>query len=82
MVLESETLGVKQAAVFYELLKNELEENEEVIIDFSVVERIDVSIIQILVAAGREARKREKILKLKAVSDSIKEQMNLCGLRT
>lgn len=82
MVLEEEILGVKQAAVFYELLKSEMEDEGEIIIDFTAVERIDISIIQILVAAGREMRNQGNMLKLKGVSETVKEQMSMCGLRT
>jgi len=82
MVLEEEMLGVKQAAVFYELLKSEMEKEGEIIIDFTAVERIDISIIQILVAAGREMQNQGNILKLKGVSETVKEQMSMCGLRT
>lgn len=82
MRLEEDILSVKQAAVFYELLKSEMDEEDKVIIDFTAVERVDISIIQILVAAGREMRNQGKILKLKGVSETVKEQMNMCGLRT
>ncbi len=85
MQIEEEVLNVKSAASFYSKIKDMIdseEENGDVIIDLSRVVRVDLSIIQIIIAASREARKRGKMLKLKAVSAPVKEQMNLCGLKT
>ncbi len=82
MIIEEEVLSVKHAAGFYSKIKKEIETESEIIIDLGRVERIDLSIIQIIIAAGREARALDKVLKLKSVSDDIKEQMSICGLRT
>jgi len=82
MVIEEESFGVKHAGSFYQALKKELDENEEIIIDFEQVKRIDLSVVQILISAGREARNIGKMIKLKAVSENIKNQMHICGLKT
>jgi anti-anti-sigma regulatory factor len=81
MVIEEEILNVKQAERIHRDFIRELDEKDEIIMDFSPVKRIDLSIAQLIIAAGREARKTGKVIRLKGVSDHVRWQMNVCGLR-
>ncbi len=82
MIIENDSIGVKYVKNFYSDLEEELNESEEVIVDFSSVKRIDLSVVQAIIVIGREAREKGKIVKLKSVSDDVKKQMQICGLKT
>ncbi len=79
--IKEETFGIKHARDFYNSLKDELIDNDEVVLDFAGVKRIDLSIAQIIIAAGRSARKNKKTIKLKSVSENLKYQMIIGGLK-
>ena len=81
MVIEEVNLGIKQSKKFHQMLNHEMDEYDEVIIDFSKVKRIDLSIVQVITAAGRDARKRGKVIMLKSASDDVKRQLKICGLK-
>jgi len=81
MILD-DNMGIKRIKIFYNELREELAGVDEITIDFSNLRRADLSLIQLIVAAGREARKKGKTIKLKYVSDIIKTQMSVCGLKT
>jgi anti-anti-sigma regulatory factor len=73
--------GIKNVKELHAALLDEFKNNDEVIIDFSEVERIDLSVAQLVIASGREARSRGKTTKLKAVPRSVKYQLQICGLK-
>jgi anti-anti-sigma factor len=81
MIILKEDISVKNVAQFYQDIKNEITNKEKVIIDFSSVKRIDLSIAQVIIAAGREAKETGKNVKLKSVSDAVKNQLQICGLK-
>lgn len=81
MLLLDEDVGIKQIKNLYELLTKELEAPGELVIDFSNVRRIDLSVAQLIIAAGRESAAKEKPVKLKAIPDDVKYQLQLCGLK-
>lgn len=80
MVISEESFGVKHAGRFFSELKDEYENNKEVTIDFSNVKRIDLSIVQIIIAAGRSAKRDGKRIRIKSLSEYVKKQMKICGL--
>ena len=82
MILVDPNISVKNISSFYNSLKKELSENDRVIIDFSNVRRVDLSVVQCIISAGRLARKQGKSVKIKGVSDIVRSQMQLCGLKT
>lgn len=81
MILLDEDVGIKQIKGLYELLKIELDEPGELVIDFSNVRRIDLSVAQLIIAAGRESAANDKPVKLKSIPDDVKYQLHLCGLK-
>ena len=77
----SEDVGVKNIKSFYLELKNVLESDEsEIILDFSEVRRVDLSLIQVIMAADRELKRQGKKITLKYISGDIKEQLYLTRL--
>lgn len=81
MIVKEENIGVKLSNEFYKTLREELKKKENVIIDFSSVKGIDLSIVQILTAAGREAKSMGKTVQLKAPSENVKNLLQICGLK-
>lgn len=81
MVIKQENLGVKNISSFYKSLKEEYMGNDEIVIDFKNVKRIDLSVVQVVVAAGRSGGKEGKQVKLKSLSDDVKNQIMLCGMK-
>jgi anti-anti-sigma regulatory factor len=82
MIVLDEDIGIKKVREFYNDLKEELSSGNEVVVDFSKVGRTDLSVIQVIIAAGREAKSKGKTIRLKKVSRDMKLQMQLCGLKT
>ena len=81
MVL-SENISVKNIKDFSLKLKDEISNSEgTVVLDFANVKRVDLSVVQVVLSAGRSARNESKAIKLKNVSDAVKNQMQLCGLK-
>ena len=81
-MLVSEDIGIKKIHDFYRDLASELNSSDEIVLDFVNVARVDLSVIQVIIAAGRKAREQGKTIKLKSVSEVIKQQMQVCGLKT
>jgi anti-anti-sigma regulatory factor len=81
MIVLDEDIGIKKIISFYNSLKREMEDEDEIIIDFSKVARIDLSVAQVVTAAGRSAKKLGKTIRLKSVGNTVKRQMQLCGLK-
>ncbi len=72
--------GVKNIRELHTTIGNAVKTNEEIILDFSRLKRLDLSLAQVLIAAGVEARLEKKILKLRSLSDDIRRQLALCGI--
>ena len=71
--------GIKNIKGFYEEIKKELKNNDQVVIDFSGVERIHLAIATVILSAYREGKKDKKIIKLKNISDVVRNQLYLAG---
>jgi anti-anti-sigma regulatory factor len=80
MKITDEECGVKKVKSLYNALKLELEKEPEIFVDFSAVRRVDLSVVQLIISAAREARLRGKTIKLKGVSDHVKQQFQTGGL--
>jgi anti-anti-sigma regulatory factor len=81
MKIQEENLTIKNSKKFYDDFAEEFKKGDEIVMDFSQVKRIDLSIVQIIVAAGRKARQEGKTIKLKSVLPEVKDQMMFCGLK-
>ena len=79
MLIElSEDVGIKNIKELYLQLKESIEE-EDIVLDFSKVRRVDLSLAQLLIAANRESQKQGKSMKLKFVSEHVRKQLFLSG---
>lgn len=76
-----EDIGIKKINSFKELLVETMKKNNEILLNFHKVRRLDLSVIQVIIAAMKEAKIKNKKLKLKGlVSVEIKKQFSICGL--
>jgi anti-anti-sigma regulatory factor len=55
-------------------------EKEDISIDFSSVSRLDLAVLQLIMAAVKSARQHGTKVKFKNVSESIRTQFELAGL--
>lgn len=81
MIVVREDVGIKSIRDFCREVVGALRDSDEVLLDFERVKRIDLSVAQVLLAAGRDARRQGKSIKLKNVSDHIRHQMHICGMK-
>ncbi len=75
-----EETGIKSIKRFYIDLIETLKQESELVLDFSRVKRIDLSLAQILMAARRLAKSDNKMLKLRNVSAEVRKQLQITGL--
>lgn len=76
----AENISIKNIKNFHGALTESLKSEDEVIVDFSDVDRVDLSVIQVLMSAQKYVRKNKKIFKLKGVSDNLKMQLYISGM--
>ncbi|HMB19860.1 MAG TPA: STAS domain-containing protein [Spirochaetota bacterium] len=72
--------GIKNISSLYEDIQGALSEGEELVLDFSDVQRVDLSVIQLIMSAQQHARKMESVIKIKNVSGDVREQLFIGGL--
>jgi anti-anti-sigma regulatory factor len=75
-----EDVSVKKVKEFYLGLREAMKGGDELVLDFSAVNRVDLAVMQVLLAMSRECRKEKIILKIKAASEELKNQMRICGM--
>lgn len=81
IIVLPEDISVKKVKEFHQKFVDALKEgDDEIILDFSSVKQTDLSVYQIIYAGFRECRKMKKTLKIKGASNTIKDQLKLCGL--
>ena len=73
-------ISVKNIREFHSMLGESLEHDDSIVLDFANVERVDMSVVQVVASALREARKRNKSLRFKGINDNVKNQFRICGL--
>ncbi|MFW5770846.1 MAG: STAS domain-containing protein [Spirochaetota bacterium] len=73
-------VGVKNIQEFHSMLGESLKHDNTIVLDFSEVSRLDLSVVQVVAAAVRESRKTKKSLKFKGINDTVKNQFRICGL--
>lgn len=73
-------IGIKNIHGLYKQLQETMDEQEEnITLDFSQVERVDLSVITVIKAAYRDLRKAGKQLRMRNVSQAVKDQFYLSG---
>ena len=76
----SEEIGIKRIMELYSQLSDVLSKESEITLDFSRVVRVDLSVVQVIMAALRESRKSEKKIMLKSLSKDVRKQFQLSGM--
>jgi len=75
------SVTVKSIQGIYDELVKEFEKDDELVIDLSDVERVDLSFVQLLISAGRKAREQKKVIRVKGVSTDLKNLIKLSGIK-
>ena len=76
----AENAGVRTIGTMKSELLALLDRGEGVTIDFSAVKRLDLSVVQVVIAAQKEAKKRHQQIRLAGLSEEVKRQLFLCGV--
>jgi anti-anti-sigma regulatory factor len=76
----SENIGIKNIMDFFCNIKNAMDVDGEIVLDFAKVKRIDLSVLQVLIAASREAAEKGKLFKFRSASEPVKKQLMLGGM--
>ena len=74
-------IDVKNVNGFYDELKTEINNNDEIILDLSKVKRIDLSAAQVIIAAGEKVKQLKKVLKITGISHDLKKILKLAGIQ-
>ena len=75
-----ENVGVKNVSSFHRSLVKAFRDDSEIIIDFSGTRRLDLSIAQVLIAAVTKARAGSKTFRMRGASETLRQQLAICGL--
>ena len=73
-------INVKNINEFYKSLKSELDNNSEVILDFTDTVRIDSSAAQVIISAMKRAAVLNKKISFAGISVEMKVLLSLAGL--
>ncbi len=80
MIIElKEDIGIKTIKEFYLQLKDVLDKESEIILDFKKVKRIDLALVQVIISANREIKKKGHRIVLKSVSKDLRKQLYIAG---
>jgi len=74
-------VGVKNINNFYFALREEVEGNTQVVLDFSDSARIDSSAAQVILAALKKVKELDKIIRFVGVSPDLKKLFMLSGIK-
>ncbi|HNX25002.1 MAG TPA: STAS domain-containing protein [Spirochaetota bacterium] len=74
-------VSVKNINNFYFALREEVENNNQVVIDFSDLSRIDSAAAQVILAAARKVKELDKTIRFVGVSSELKKLLKLAGIK-
>ncbi len=73
--------NVKSINSFYFSLREEVENNTHIVLDFSESDRIDSSVAQVILAAEEKVRELNKTIRFVGVSPELKKLLELAGIK-
>jgi anti-anti-sigma factor len=73
-------VSVHNVKEFQQIVRDAMQLEGTIVLDFHDVKRIDLSVMQILIALSRECRKKKKGLRIRAASKEIKNQIRISGI--
>ena len=74
-------VSVKNINNFYFALREEMENNNQVVIDFTDSVRIDSSAAQVILAAARKVKDLDKTIRFVGVSPDLLKLLKLAGIK-
>ena len=74
-------LSVRDAAVLREELLKLMDNDGDLVIDMSSLERTDLAILQVFIAASKEGKRRGISVKFKSLTEQVNRQMVICGMK-
>lgn len=80
MILDKE-VNVKNIMNFYNSLKEEIENNNQIVLDFSDSKRIDSSAAQVIFAATRKVKEMNKTIRFIGASPGMQLLLKLSGIK-
>lgn len=81
MILDKE-VNVKNVMKFYNSLKEEIENNNQIVLDFSNSIRIDSSTAQVIFAAMRKVKEMNKTISFTGTSPGMQLLLKLSGIKS
>lgn len=74
-------VSVKSINSFYFSLREEVENNAHIVLDFSESGRIDSSVAQVILAAQEKVTELNKTIRFVGVSPELKKLLELAGIK-
>jgi len=74
-------INIKNINTFYFALREEVEKNNQVVLDFSDSVRIDSSAAQVLLSAERKVKELDKSIRFVGVSPELRKLLKLAGIK-
>lgn len=74
-------ISVKNINNFYFALREEVENNSQVVLDFTDLMRIDSSAAQVILAAARKVKELDKTIRFVGVSPDLLKLLKLAGIK-
>ena len=79
MKIEFTSLTIYEVEKFQEILLNLLKKDEDIELDFSNVEKIDMTVIQLLISFQKSCDSQSKFLKLKNINEPVLQSLVITG---
>ncbi len=76
----NEDIGIKNIKKFHSVMNRALEEFESFTLDFSPVQRADLSVLQVIRAAELKAKKENMTIRYRGINERLKNQFRIFGL--
>jgi anti-anti-sigma factor len=74
-------VSVKNINNFYFALRKEVENNKQIVLDFSDSVRIDSSAAQVILAAEKKVKELDKTMRFVGVSPELEKLIRLAGIK-
>ena len=82
MKLESENFTIYEVEELKEIFVNELNSNENIEVDLSNIQKIDMPALQLLISTKKSCEKENKTFEIKNINENIYKAFQLSGCDT
>ncbi|MBN2079946.1 MAG: STAS domain-containing protein [Spirochaetes bacterium] len=73
-------VSVKNVKEFHAMVRDAMEGDGAIVLDFRDVTRVDLAIMQVLIALSRECGEKNRGLRVRAASPEIRNQLRISGV--